>query len=124
MLPRNSHEHDVNTSTPSIDNSVEVCVAWDDVGELSLGGLSQTRGYLIFEFRTASTARARAPSFFLARFFVRKLLFLGDWHVDLRPLKCRTADVLQAARTLRQQAIRQQVVRLNAGRSDGWSGTL
>ena len=72
----------------------------------------------------ASTARARTPSFFLARFFVRKLLFLGDWHVDLRPLKCRTADVLRAARTLRQQAIRQQVVRLNAGRSDGWSGTL
>jgi hypothetical protein len=99
-------------------------VAWDDVGELSLGGLSQTRGYLIFEFRTASTARARTPSFFLARFFVRKLLFLGDWHVDLRPLQCRPADVLRAARTLRQQAIRLQVVRLNAGRPDGWSGTL
>ena len=99
-------------------------VAWDDVGEISLGGLSQTRGYLIFEFRTASTARAHTPSFFLARFFVRKALFLGDWHVDLRPLKCRTADVLRAARTLRQQALRRQVVRLNAGRSDGWSGTL
>lgn len=97
-------------------------VAWEDVGQISLGTRSQTRAYLIFDFRHPPAARG--PSQSHLRFFARFALSLGDWHVNLRPLKCNTAEVLRAARRLHQQAIRNQVVAKNGGSTQGWSGQL
>ena len=58
------------------------------------------------------------------RGLLKRVRFLSDWNVDLRPLACRKADVLQRAERLHQQELRQRVVRMNQHNRQGWSGTL
>lgn len=97
-------------------------VAWEDIGQVSLGTRRQTRGYLIVDFRDGAVAKARGQG--PLTFFVRLAASIGDWHVNLRPLKCNTADVLRSAKRLHQLSIRRQVVERNGPSSRGWSGTL
>jgi hypothetical protein len=81
-------------------------LAWEDIRRVSLGDLQPTRAYLIFHFRSVNVARQRLTRF--ARFVsvFRRMLCLGDWHVNLRPLRCKPADVLREAKRLRRLAIR------------------
>jgi hypothetical protein len=49
---------------------------------------------------------------------------LGDWNVSLRLLVCRKREVLKVAQRMHQRSVRRQVVALNEGRANGWSGSL
>lgn len=61
--------------------------------------MSRTCSYLIFEFRDTDLQQLEgAPKFRLPR-----ALYLRDCRVDLRPLKCNTADVLRVAKRLHRK---------------------
>ncbi len=99
---------------------------WNDVAQVTLGGVQPTRGYLIFELRDIAKAKARvgAPAPASAKLFGRKLLLLSDWHVNLRPLKCDLQHVHKMAERLRLAALRRKVSAMNAGSTGGWSERL
>lgn len=98
-------------------------IPWADIGQMWLGSGS-TASYLCFEFRRPDRDRADPPPGWLAGGLLKRVRFLSDWNVDLRPLACRKADVLRRADRLHKQELRQRVVRMNQHRSQGWSGTL
>lgn len=97
-------------------------LGWDEVGQISLGYTSQTWSYLIFDYRNGVVARTRGQGH--SKAFFRRALNLGDWHVNLRLLACKPADVLRAAKRLQQAAVRREIVKKNGPSSQGWSGSL
>lgn len=98
-------------------------IPWQDIGQVSLGA-GNTAHWLCFEFRRADRDRADPPPGWLAGAVLKRVRFLSDWNVNLRPLACRKLDVLRRAQRLHQQELRQRVVRMNQHSSQGWSGTL
>jgi hypothetical protein len=99
-------------------------LAWDDVRRIRLGGMQQTRSYLIFELRDQVEAKDRVGVPASAKLFARRLVLLGDWHVNLRPLMCNSAEVLKMAERLRLAALRRQGNAMNPDATQGWSGQL
>ena len=97
-------------------------LSWDEVGKIWLGYHSQTRSYLIFEYRNAAVATTRGQGH--GKAFLRRALTLGDWHVNLRLLACKPADVLRAAKRFQQTAVRREIVKKNGPSSQGWTGSL
>lgn len=103
-------------------------IPWSDIGQIDLG-YGESASYLCFEFRRPDRQREDPPvAFFLGNVF-KRLQALSDWNISLRLLACRKAEVLQQARRLHQQALRQQVVRMNRSSNanpdtKGWSGSL
>ncbi len=97
-------------------------LSWDEVGQISLGYTSQTWSYLIFDYRNGVVARTRGQGH--SKAFFRRALNLGDWHVNLRLLACKRADVLRAAKRLQQAAVRREIVKKNGPSSQGWTGSL
>lgn len=99
-------------------------VRWEDVGSINLGMRRSNRSYLILTYRDLETARAlagRAPNLKLG---ARALTGQGNWHAKLGLLKCNREQVLELARRLQAEAIRQRVVALNRNSNHGWSGQL
>lgn len=97
-------------------------LSWDEVGQVSLGYTSQTRGYLIVDYRNGTVAKDRGQGH--GKAFFRRALNLGDWHVNLRLLACKPADVLRAAKRFQQAAVRREIVKKNGPSSQGWTGSL
>lgn len=97
-------------------------LGWDDVGQISLGYQSQTRSYLIFDYRNGAVAKTHGQGH--SKAFFRRALNLGDWHISLRLLACKPADVLRAAKRFQQAAVRREIVKKNGPSSQGWTGSL
>jgi hypothetical protein len=96
-------------------------VSWDDVQRVRLG-MGNRASTLCLELKPAAASRyTRAPGGW--RLLMRYVETLGDWNVNLMPLRCSRTEVLAAAEALRKAAIRRRVEQLNgaaagAGDSD------
>ncbi len=86
-------------------------VAWDDVQRVRLG-MGNRAHTLCLELKPAAVSRyTRAPGGW--RLLMRYVETLGDWNVNLMPLRCKRTEVLAAAEALRKAAIRRRVEQLN-----------
>lgn len=99
-------------------------VRWEDVGSINLGMRRSNRSYLILSYKELDTARAHAGRSPNLKLVARALTGQGNWHVNLGLLKCDREQVLELARRLQAEAIRQRVVALNRSSMHGWSGRL
>ncbi len=98
-------------------------IPWTDVDVVKLG-LGNTASDLCIEFRKPDREREDGPVFFWFGAALKRSRALGDWNVSLRMLSCRRMEVLRAAQRMRQKGLRQQIVDMNRGNRNGWSGTL
>ena len=86
-------------------------VSWDDVQRVRLG-MGNRASTLCLELKpTAASRYTRAPGGW--RLLMRYVETLGDWNVNLMPLRCSRTEVLAAAEALRKAAIRRRVEQLN-----------
>lgn len=86
-------------------------VSWDDVQRVRLG-MGNRANTLCLELKPAAASRyTRAPGGW--RLLMRYVETLGDWNVNLMPLRCSRTEVLAAAEALRKAAIRRRVEQLN-----------
>lgn len=86
-------------------------VSWDDVQRVRLG-MGNRASTLCLELKPAAASRyTRAPGGW--RLLMRYVETLGDWNVNLMPLRCSRTEVLAAAEALRKAAIRRRVEQLN-----------
>lgn len=93
-------------------------ISWDDIGQISRG-TGETIAYLCFEFRNTSVAKQHVPRPFLLGLIWRRARFLGDWNVNLRPLRCKYPEVLRAAKGFHQRSIRAKIVQMNRPQASG-----
>jgi hypothetical protein len=98
-------------------------IPWSDIGQVSLG-VGNNAHFLCFEFRKADPQRQDSGNLGWLGTALNRSRSLSDWNVSLRLLACRKLEVLKAAQRMHQQSVRQQVIELNKGRSNGWSGSL
>lgn len=98
-------------------------VPWSKVAHIRLG-VGETASILCFDFRSPDRGLQDLPRLGTLGVLANKLSGTGDWNTSLRLLACSKQDVLKSARRLRQESIRRQIVKLNAGRNLGWSGSL
>jgi hypothetical protein len=96
-------------------------VAWEDVSSIDLGLRRSTHHLLIFTLRDTSPVRGREGR---AQRLGRTLAGHGDWHVNLRRLRCGRQQALETARRFHREAIRRRVVATGGGPDRGWSGRL
>jgi hypothetical protein len=98
-------------------------IPWSDIGQVSLG-VGNNAHFLCFEFRKADRERQDASGLGWLGTLLSRARSLGDWNVSLRLLACRKREILKVAQRMHQQSVRRQVVALNEGRANGWSGSL
>jgi len=98
-------------------------IPWSDIARMD-HGVGETAGFLCIHFRQTDRDREDAPRLFGLGYLLKRARSLGDWNVSLRLLSCRRREVLEAAERLRRKSVRRQVVELNKGNRNGWSGSL
>jgi hypothetical protein len=106
-----------------VRNSPEF-VRWQDVGSINLGMRRSNRSYLILTYRELDTARAHAGRAPDLKLVARALTGQGNWHANLRLLKCDREQVLELAKRLQAEEVRQRVLARNGSSKQGWSGQL
>jgi hypothetical protein len=87
-------------------------IPWRDIAHINLGA-GNTASFLCFDFRQADRQRQDLPNLGPLGTILARARWLGDWNISLRMLTCNRRELLRAARRLRQESIRRQVVELN-----------